>query len=153
MLDARLAGKSLRGIEPIPHEGTCPDLRAVTLDHGLQSPARLARNALIPRVSVLGVVLATRFSSSLEQVVPETVRAALAVGQFEELQNDPRALVDAATADRLRSDLGTSAIACGFAYWRTPTNVSSLAGGLFARLEVRNGQEFSSRCLLGEFFP
>ena len=59
-------------------------------------------------LAVLGVVLATRFSSSLEEVVPEAVKAALAVGQFEELQNDPRALVDSATADRLRSDLATS---------------------------------------------
>ena len=41
--------------------------------------------------------------------MPETARAALAVGQFEELQNDPRALVDSATAHRLRSDLATSA--------------------------------------------
>ena len=59
-------------------------------------------------LAVLGVVLATRFSSSLEEVVPESAKAALAVGQFEELQNDPRALVDSATADRLRSDLATS---------------------------------------------
>ena len=59
-------------------------------------------------LAVLGVVLATRFSSSLEEVVPEAVKARLAVGQFEELQNDPRALVDSATADRLRSDLAMS---------------------------------------------
>ena len=59
-------------------------------------------------LAVLGVVLATRFSSSLEEVVPETVKDALAVGQFEELQDDPRALVDSATAERLRSDLATS---------------------------------------------
>ena len=60
-------------------------------------------------LAVLGAVLATRFSSSLEEAVPETVKAALAVGQFEELKNDPRALVDSATADRLESDLATSA--------------------------------------------
>ena len=59
-------------------------------------------------LAVLGVVLATWFASSLEEVVPEAVKAALPVGQFEELQNDPRALVDSATADRLRSDLAMS---------------------------------------------
>ncbi len=66
-------------------------------------------------LAVLGAVLATRFSSSLDMVVPETAKAALAVGQFEELQNDPRALMDSATADRLMSDLVTSAPADGAA--------------------------------------
>ncbi len=37
----------------------------------------------------LGVVLARRSSSSLEEAVPEAVRSALTVGQFEELQNGP----------------------------------------------------------------
>ena len=59
-------------------------------------------------LAILGVVLASRFSSSLEEVVPHSVKAALAIGQFEELQNDPRALVDPATADRLTSDLAMS---------------------------------------------
>ena len=36
------------------------------------------------------------------------MKSSLAVGQFEELQNDPRALVDSAMADRLRSDLAMS---------------------------------------------
>ena len=56
-------------------------------------------------LAVLGVVLAARFSSSLERVVPETVQAALGDGRFAELQHDPRALVDSAAADRLRADL------------------------------------------------
>ena len=56
-------------------------------------------------LAVLGVVLATRFSSSLEATVSEAVRAALADGRIEELQNDPRALVDGAAADSLRADL------------------------------------------------
>ncbi len=56
-------------------------------------------------LAVLGVVHASRFSSSLEEAVPEAVRTALGDGRFEDLQTDPRALVDSAAADRLRSDL------------------------------------------------
>lgn len=59
-------------------------------------------------LAVLGVVLARRFASSLEEVVPESVKGALAEGQFERLQNDPRALVDSAAADRLRAELAAS---------------------------------------------
>ena len=59
-------------------------------------------------LAVLGVVLAVRFSSSLKEAVPEATRAALADGQLEELHNDPRALVDAAAADRLRVDLAAA---------------------------------------------
>ena len=59
-------------------------------------------------LAVLGVLLATRFSSRLEEAAPEAVKGALADGQFEELQSDPRALVDTATADRLRADLAAS---------------------------------------------
>ena len=59
-------------------------------------------------LAVLGVLLATRYSSSLEEAAPEAVKGALGVGRFEELQNDPRALVDSATADRLRADLAAS---------------------------------------------
>lgn len=59
-------------------------------------------------LAVLGVVLATRFSSSLEEVVPEAVKGVLADGRFESLQNDPRALVDSAAADRLRTDLAAT---------------------------------------------
>jgi len=59
-------------------------------------------------LAVLGVVLATRFASSLEEAVPEPVRAVLADGQFEDLQSDPRALVDSAAADGLRTDLAAA---------------------------------------------
>ena len=59
-------------------------------------------------LAVLGVVLAVRFSSSLKETVPEAARAALADGQLEELRNDPRALVDAAAADRLRANLAAA---------------------------------------------
>ena len=56
-------------------------------------------------LAVLGVVLATRFASSLDEAVPEAVKATLPDGRFEDLQNDPRALVDSAAADRLKDDL------------------------------------------------
>ena len=59
-------------------------------------------------LAVLGVVLATRFSSSLDAEVPEAVKAELADGRFEELQSDPRALLDSAAADRLRADLAAA---------------------------------------------
>ena len=56
-------------------------------------------------LSALGVVFATRFSSSLEQVVSDRAKALLADGQFQDLQKDPQALVDSVAAERLRSDL------------------------------------------------
>ena len=59
-------------------------------------------------LAVLGAMLATRFSSSLEEAVPEAVKTVLADGRFEDLQNDPRALVDSAAADRLRADLSAA---------------------------------------------
>ena len=59
-------------------------------------------------LAVLGLLLATRFSSSLEEATPEAVKGALSVGQFEELKSDPQALVDSATADSLRVDLAAS---------------------------------------------
>ena len=59
-------------------------------------------------LAVLGLLLATRFSSSLEEATPEAVKGALSVGRFEELKSDPQALVDSATADSLRVDLAAS---------------------------------------------
>ena len=59
-------------------------------------------------LAVLGALLAARFSSSLEEAAPEAVKDALAAGRFEELRNDPRALVDSATANGLRADLSAS---------------------------------------------
>ena len=59
-------------------------------------------------LALLGALLAARFASNLEEVVPEAVRDALAAGRFEELQDDPRALVDSATADGLRAELAAS---------------------------------------------
>ncbi len=59
-------------------------------------------------LAVLGVVLATRFASSLEEAVPEAVKAALADGRFDDLRSDPRALVDSAAAERLQADLAAA---------------------------------------------
>ena len=59
-------------------------------------------------LAVLGLLLATRFSSSLEEATPEAVKGALSVGQFEELKSDPQALVDSAKANSLRVDLAAS---------------------------------------------
>ena len=56
-------------------------------------------------LAAVGVVFATRFASSLEQIVPDTVKASLAVGQFEDLKKDPRVLVDSVAVERLRTDL------------------------------------------------
>ena len=109
-------------------------------------------------LAVLGVLLATRFSSSLEEAAPEAVKGALAAGQFEDLQNDPRALVDPATADRLRADLAASGPdgaslaqalldALGVALWEALDSVfvvASIAAALslgfafFFRVKVRS---------------
>ena len=59
-------------------------------------------------LALLGALLAARFASSLEEAAPEAVKDALAAGRFEELQDDPRALVDSATADGLRAELAAS---------------------------------------------
>ena len=56
-------------------------------------------------LAVQGVVLATRFSSELMEAAPEAVKGALGDGRFEDLHSDPRALVDAAAAHKLRADL------------------------------------------------
>ena len=59
-------------------------------------------------LAVLGVVLATRFSSELMEAAPEAVKGALGDGRFEDLHSDPRVLVDSAAADKLRADLAAS---------------------------------------------
>ena len=59
-------------------------------------------------LAVLGVVLAARFSSELMEAAPEAVKGALGDGRFEDLQSDPRVLVDSAAADKLRADLAAS---------------------------------------------
>ena len=59
-------------------------------------------------LAVLGMLLATRFAASLEEAASDAVKGTLAAGQFEALKNDPQALVDAATAERLKADLTAS---------------------------------------------
>ncbi|MDE2755023.1 MAG: MDR family MFS transporter [Acidobacteriota bacterium] len=54
-------------------------------------------------LAVLGVVLTASFSSRLEETVSESVRAALAPGQFEAIKQNPRALVDPSAIDSLRA--------------------------------------------------
>lgn len=54
-------------------------------------------------LAVLGVVLTASFSSRLEEAVPESVRAALAQGQFEAVRQNPRALVDPTAIETLRT--------------------------------------------------
>ena len=88
----------------------------------------------------------------------KSAKTTLAVGQFEEWQNDSRALVDSAMADRLRSDLATSAPdravlaqelldAIGIALWEALDIVFvvasvkaalSLGFALFLRMPVRS---------------
>ena len=54
-------------------------------------------------LAVLGVVLTASFSSRLEETVSESVRAALAQGQFEAIKQNPRMLVDPSAIDALRA--------------------------------------------------
>ena len=54
-------------------------------------------------LAVLGVVLTASFSSRLEATVSESVRAALAQGQFEAIKQNPRVLVDPSAIDALRA--------------------------------------------------
>ncbi|MYC81658.1 MAG: MFS transporter [Acidobacteria bacterium] len=54
-------------------------------------------------LAVLGVVLTAGFSSRLEETVSESVRAALAQGQFEAVKQNPRALVDPSAIEALRA--------------------------------------------------
>lgn len=84
-------------------------------------------------LSALGVVFATGFSSSLEQAVPDTAKALLADGQFEDLQKDPQALVDSVAAERLRTDL-EAASPDGAVF--TQQLLDSLGTALLAALEL-----------------
>ena len=54
-------------------------------------------------LAVLGVVLTASFSSRLEETVSDSVRAALAQGQFEAIKQNPRVLVDPSAVDALRA--------------------------------------------------
>ena len=61
-------------------------------------------------LAVLGVVLTASFSSRLEETVPESVRAALAPGQFEAIKQNPRMLVDPSAIEALRAGFAESGL-------------------------------------------
>ena len=82
-------------------------------------------------LAVLGIVLATRFSSSLEQAVPAAVQVRLGAGRFENLQQDPRALLNSAAADGLRAELARA----GFDDAATREVLAALAGALREALD------------------
>ena len=54
-------------------------------------------------LAVLGGMLTASFSSRLEETVSESVRFALAQGQFEAIKQNPRVLVDPSAIDALRA--------------------------------------------------
>ena len=54
-------------------------------------------------LAVLGAVMANRFASKLEDMVPENVAAALPSGQLDAIKNNPQALVDPSAVDGLKS--------------------------------------------------
>ncbi|MCY4462771.1 MAG: MFS transporter [Albidovulum sp.] len=56
-------------------------------------------------LAVLGIVLATQFVSSLEEALPEAVKAELADGQLDDWSRDLRVFGDSPSEERLREDL------------------------------------------------
>ena len=52
-------------------------------------------------LAVLGSVMAGRFASKLEDMVPENVTAALPPGQLDAIKDNPQALIDPSAVDRL----------------------------------------------------
>ena len=52
-------------------------------------------------LAVLGSVMAGRFASKLEDMVPENVSAALPPGQLDAIKDNPQALIDPSAVDRL----------------------------------------------------
>ena len=59
-------------------------------------------------MALLGVVLATRFSSHLEKVAPQAAKTALADGRFQVRQKNSQDLMDPAAAERLKAELAAS---------------------------------------------
>ena len=54
-------------------------------------------------LAVLGAVMASRFASKLEEMVPEDITAALPPGQLEAIKDNPQALVDPSAVDGLKA--------------------------------------------------
>ena len=57
-------------------------------------------------LAVLGAVMAGRFASKLEEIVPADVTAALPPGQLDAIKDNPQALVDPSAVDRLKAGFG-----------------------------------------------
>ncbi|MCY4653014.1 MAG: MDR family MFS transporter [Dehalococcoidia bacterium] len=54
-------------------------------------------------LAVLGAVMANRFASKLEDLVPETVTAVLPPGQLDAIKDNPQALIDPSAVDSLKA--------------------------------------------------
>ncbi len=54
-------------------------------------------------LAVLGAVMANRFASRLEETIPDDVSSALPTGQLDAIKDNPQALVDPSSVDRLRA--------------------------------------------------
>ena len=59
-------------------------------------------------LAVLGSVMAGRFASKLEGLVPENVSAALPPGQLDAIKDNPQALIDPSAVDRLSAGFAQS---------------------------------------------
>ena len=87
-------------------------------------------------LAVLGAVLAMRLAARLAAGLSDEVRAALAPGQLEALQSNPRVLDDPATADALRASLAEAGPAGAQA-------ADALIGGLNAAVAGAVGDAFA----------
>ena len=87
-------------------------------------------------LAVLGGLLSRRFGTRLDQMMTDSVRAALPDDRFTALRRDPVALVEPKTADALRSDLaatGTDGATLGDSLLESLRSAFALAmGDVFA---------------------
>ena len=61
-------------------------------------------------LAVLGVVLTKRFSWRLEEMLSDSVRAALSPGRLNAIKNNPRVLFDPSTTDALRAEFAEAGV-------------------------------------------
>lgn len=59
-------------------------------------------------LAVLGSVMAGRFASKLEDMLPENITAALPPGQLDAIKDNPQALIDPSAVDRLKAGFAQS---------------------------------------------
>ena len=59
-------------------------------------------------VFLLGVVLTSRFSRRLEEMLSDSVRTALPPGRLDAIENNPRVLFDPSTIDALKADFASA---------------------------------------------